>query len=177
MKKKILFGLLLFILFVAASCNNPRDIKEMLQEKGYKNISVTKVDSLKWFDDKISDKEYQFYKVEMKIDSIIKSIPNKFDYAYEEKVDRDIQPLAAACYSLIQDVTSTKTREFCDYDGKEQKHVGMLYHVKMVVLGKKDEYVVRTDKNVTKILYIEPSERPDYNILFRNGLFGTLQDR
>lgn len=53
----------------------------------------------------------------------------------------------------------------------------MLFHVKMVVLGKKDEYVVRTDKNVTKILYIEPSERPDYNILFRNGLFGTLQDR
>lgn len=49
MKKKILFGLLLFILFVATSCNNPRDIKEMLQEKGYKNISVTKVDSLKWF--------------------------------------------------------------------------------------------------------------------------------
>lgn len=177
MKKKILFGLLLSILFVATSCNNSRDIKEMLQEKGYKSISVTKVDSLKWFDEKISDKEYQFYRVEMKIDSIIKSIPNKFDYAYEEKVDRAIQPLAAACYSLIQDVTSTKTRGFCDYDGKEQKHVGMLFHVKMVVLGKKDEYVVRTDKNVTKILYREPSERPDYNILFRNGLFGTLQDR
>lgn len=82
----------------------------MLQEKGYKSISVTKVDSLKWFDEKISDKEYQFYRVEMKIDSIIKSIPNKFDYTYEEKVDRAIQPLAAACYSLIQDVTSTKTR-------------------------------------------------------------------
>ena len=48
MKKKILFGLLLFVLFVATSCNNPRDIKEMLQEKGYKSISVTKVDSLKW---------------------------------------------------------------------------------------------------------------------------------
>lgn len=175
MKKKILFGLLLFILFVATSCNNPRDIKEMLQEKGYKSISVTKVDSLKWLDDKISDKEYQFYKVEMKIDSIIKSIPDKFDYVYEEKVDRDIQPLAAACYSLIQDVTSTKIREFCDNDGKEPKHVGMLFHVKMVVLGKKDDYVVRTDKNVTKILYIEPAERPDYNILFRNGLFGTLQ--
>ena len=159
MKKNVLYGFMLSIIFVATSCNNPRDIKEMLQEKGYKNISVTKVDSLKWFDDKISDKEYQFYKVEMKIDSIIKSIPNKFDYAYEEKVDRDIQPLAAACYSLIQDVTSTKTREFCDNEGKEQKHVG------------------RTDKNVTKILYIEPSERPDYNILFRNGLFGTLQDR
>ena len=81
MKKKILFGLLLSILFVATSCNNSRDIKEMLQEKGYKSISVTKVDSLKWFDEKISDKEYQFYRVEMKIDSIIKSIPNKFDYA------------------------------------------------------------------------------------------------
>lgn len=175
MKKKILFSLLLSLVFAVTSCNKPRDIKEMLQEKGYKSIYITKVDSLKWFNDKVSDKEFQFYKIEMKIDSIIKSIPNKFDYAYEEKIDRDIQPLAAACYSLIQDVTSTKIKEFSENKGKEPKHIGMLFHVRMAVLGKTDSYVVGTDKNVTKILYIEPSERPDYYILFRNGLFGTLR--
>lgn len=176
MKKNILYGLLISLIFIVAGCNEHRDIKEMLQEKGYKNISVTKVDSLKWFDDKISDKEYQFYKVEMKIDSIIKSIPDKFDYAYEKKIDRDILPLAAACCALFEDIINESMVESCDNEGKKSKHVGMLFHVRMSVLGKMDNYAVRTDKNVTKILYIEPDERPDYNSLLRNGLFGTFRD-
>lgn len=175
MKKILLPSLLLASLLMEVGCNNPRDVKEMLQEKGHKCLSVIKADSIMWYNETISDKEYRFHKLEMEIDSTIKSIPDKFNYAYEKRFDKEMQPIAAACYTLQYELTNEKIKESYSNDGKKQSFVGMNYLVKMSVYGRVDEYWVRTNKNVNKILYIAPAGHNNYNIMFRNGVFGTLR--
>lgn len=174
--KKILNAILLAsVAVLATGCNKQRDIKEMLQDKGLKCISISKADSLYCTYDDVTDKEFRFHELEMRIDSIIKSIPTKFNYAYEEKIDKEIEPIAAACYSLKTEIIDESIKKSYASKDEKQEFIGMYFRVKMSVYGKVDEYWVRTNKDVNKILYIAPTGKNDYYIMFRKGIFGTLR--
>lgn len=178
MKKKVIIAIIAVIplLMVCSGCNNPRDIGEMLSEQGYEYVSTIKIDSAFVIE---GEKESRTYinccEAEMKVDSLIKSVPSSLTYEQKRKFDNNIMPIAAAVSSLKQEAVNENIDMAYSLNEKELKfvHSGWLAYVKLKVCGKVDEYIACLNKSRSEIIYVEPKKKIDYDYILRYGYFDT----
>lgn len=180
MKKKLIVAIVAAIplMMVCGGCNKSRDVGEMLTEQGYEYISTGKIDSAFVLEGKEQSQTYiRCCKAEMKEDSLIKSISTNLTYEQKKKFDYNLMPIAAAVVSLKEEAVNEdidKIREN-SINQKELKfvHSGWLAYVKLKLNRKSDDYIVFLNKSRSKIVYVEPKKKVDYNYIYRFGYFDT----
>lgn len=171
MKKLIVIAISLFLML--SGCNNPRDIGEMLSERGYEYVSTIKIDSAFALSGKEESQTYvRCCNAEMTVDSLIKTIPASMTDEQKKDFERKIIPVSAAA-AVLKDEAVDEDVHAMQENGSDFEHSGWLAYVKMKVNGKMDEYVVRLNKSRSKIEYIEPNKKVDYKYIAKFGYFDT----
>lgn len=171
MKRSIYFLLTLALAIVYSSCSKPRDVRELLQEKGYKCYSVTHGDSIHLITDKVPDKVFLLFKNEMEIDSLLKSLPQNMSISQENMAKEKLKPVIAARMAIKKETADDDIDELSKINGNSDnlfKYIGPSFIVKMsVYYNKPDYYCVWMNKSRTKILCIYPQrEQKFYKDLF-----------
>lgn len=169
--KKIMWTLLVFLCFF--SCEKPRNIKDMLHEKGYKCSSILKVDTFYNYMETFP-RQKRIWEIEMEVDSIIKTTPFNVIEKDERKVYDELAPRIAARFALRREDEEKVGFKILD-EYKNKKQTGWLAKVRMNAFGGNDIYYVVVDKNSTKIRYIYPANytNDDFREIFIHGILGT----